>query len=77
MEVRGKVVGGTGVRYPGGLVGIKRCGGGHGNKLCWRMTALICEVHALITIDCCVSRFVADLANWTRARALIPRLRVL
>ena len=77
MEVRGEVVGSTGVRYLGDLVGIRWCGGGHGSELCWRMTALICEVHALITIDCCVSRFVADLANWTRARALIPRLRVL
>ena len=77
VKVRGEVIDGTSVRDPGSWVRIRWCGGGHGSELYWRMPALVGVIHALITINRCMSRLVADLAGRTRTRAWIPRLGIL
>ena len=61
MKVRGEVISGTGVRDLGSWGGIRWCGGGHGSELCWRMSALVGVIHALIAVNRSMTKLVADL----------------
>ena len=79
VQIRREMVNSPCVRDPCSLIGCRsnhRSSRGHGSRLSRWLSSLIRIIHPLIAINCCVTRFVTNLACRTRIWVCRQRLDI-